>query len=96
MAGKLFKSQDSEHIKKQMKDYQSKHSVFSHQVSASYLMQMIVEQPDVVGFKIEHYYDEKQNHNLLISGVNSSGKIISESSVGDVPPCPHDCKVEFV
>lgn len=95
MAGKLIK-RESEKASKGLKDYQEKHQVHSHYVSASLLVTMLEENPEIVGFKIDHTYDEDEVHQLIISGVNNDCEVISTSCIIGPPPCPPRCKPKFV
>lgn len=92
MAGKLIK-RESEKAFKGLKDYQEKHQVHSHYVSASLLVEMLEENPEIVGFKIDHTYDEDEVHQLIISGVNNDCEVISTSCIIGPPPCPPFCPV---
>ncbi len=95
MAGKLIK-RESENISKGLEDYKKKHEVHSHYVSASLLVAMLEENPEIVGFKIEHTHDEEEVHQLIISGVNSNCEVVSTSCIVGPPPCPPRCKPKFV
>lgn len=94
MAGKLT-NPESENIKQQIANYQEKNDVHAHHVSTSVLLKLIEENPDIVGLKIEHAYDENNVHSLVISGVNKDSEIVSSTCVTEVPPCPPNCKVDF-
>lgn len=94
MAGQLF-DLGSEKIKNQIADYQKQNAVHAHHVSVSHLLKLVEENSAIVGFKIEHSYDENNVHNLVISGVDKTGAIASSSFISDVPPCPPDCDPTF-
>ncbi|MDR6561117.1 MULTISPECIES: hypothetical protein [unclassified Arcicella] len=94
MAGKLT-NPESENIKQQIANYQEKNDVHAHHLSVSVLQKLIEENPDIVGLKIEHAYDENNVHSLVISGVNKESEIVSNSCIIDGPPCPPDCKITF-